>query len=100
MRSKVRANIKAVIGGRHEGYHLLGLFRRKAREQGWSEADIDEVTSRARPEHAAKTLEPHIEPAPEDESSSFWRLWLDYVTGFYASKGLKLLPVREWRWRP
>src|SRR3954453_7076326 len=95
MRSKVRANIEAVMGGSHEGYYLLGLSRRKAREQGWSEVDIDEVTSQARPETIARTLKPYIESGPEEEEPPLWRYWLDFATGFYASKGLKLMTPKE-----
>ncbi|MDG3008451.1 hypothetical protein [Paludisphaera mucosa] len=63
---------------------LIGAFRRKAREQGWPEADIDGVCEALDARHAFDELSRHIEPTDPEAVSwgTQFRRMRDYVEGF------------------
>lgn len=66
-----------------EACQLVGRFRRKAREQGWTEEAIEWATRGVTAARVAEQLAPHIEPIGPEPLS--WRTQFertrDYVEG-------------------
>jgi hypothetical protein len=88
-RERVRMNLDAFRpGDDDDAGQLMGTFRRKAREQGWTEADIDEVCRGVTTQRVHQDLRPYIEPVGPEPLS--WRTQFDrnrdYVEGgwFFA----------------
>ncbi|MFO0807572.1 MAG: hypothetical protein U0746_03030 [Gemmataceae bacterium] len=60
-----------LVGADGNAFNLLGLFRRRAREQGWSQEKIQEVTDRATAadySNLLAVLSEHIDDSTDDNS--------------------------------
>jgi len=82
-RRRVRMHFEHRADDADEVCQLVGRFRRKAREQGWTEEAIEWATRGVTATPAAEQLGPHVEPASPEPLT--WRTQfertLDYVEG-------------------
>ena len=56
-------------GDDDDACHLMGMFRRKAREQGWSETDIDRACRSVEGRQVQHCLSSYIEPTEREPLS-------------------------------
>lgn len=99
-RMKVRLHLDGFRpGDDDDACHLMGTFRRRAREHGWPAADIDEVCRGVAGRRIHHDLRPYIEPVGPEPLS--WRTQLDrardYIDGcrvFADDDAIEFKPLR------
>jgi hypothetical protein len=97
---KVRLDLESFrLGDDDDACRLMGAFRRKAREQGWPEADIEAVSRQVAGSRVHHELGPYIDPTGPEPLS--WRTQLDrnrdYVEGFRMFAGDEAIKPRPLR---
>jgi hypothetical protein len=76
---------------------LVGRFRRKAREQGWTEEAIEQVNQGLKVDRVASQLSPHIETTGPEPLT--WRTQFERNRD-YAEGGSVLVNDQAVRFRP
>ena len=59
-----------LIGVNGNAFMIMGVFRKQARKEGWSQDEIDAVITEAKSgdyNHLLATIENHCEPKNEDQ---------------------------------
>jgi hypothetical protein len=67
--------------------HFVGVFARKAVEQGWTEEEATKVAKQVTGKRAFEELRQHIEPTPAEPVT--WRTQIDRIRDY--TRGLRLL---------